>query len=125
MYYCIFIVSVNPVHVTVLLGWIQLPEASWLQSHRVVWGKVHVCVYMDVCLCVHVGVYVVQVLRRQELVEWKLSMGLKKGLVGILSKMQLNIRDHAAVLFMPSALQTSPGTKQEALSLDASGQSGS
>lgn len=45
--------------------------------------------------------------------ECKLSMGLKKGLVGILSKVQLNIGDHTEVLFMPSALQTSLGPKQE------------
>lgn len=51
--------------------------------------------------------------------ECNLSMGLKKGLVGILSKVQLNIRDHTAVLFMPSALQTSPGPEQEALCSDA------
>lgn len=57
--------------------------------------------------------------------ECKLSMGLKKGLVGILSKVQLNIGDHTEVLFMPSALQTSLGPKQEALSSDTSGQTGS
>ena len=51
-------------------------------------------------------------MRRQELVECKLSMGLKKGLVGVLSKVQLNIGDHTAVLFMPSALQTSLGPEQ-------------
>ena len=51
--------------------------------------------------------------------ECNLSMGLKKGLVGILSKVQLNIRDHTAVLSMPSALQTSPGPEQEALCSDA------
>ena len=51
--------------------------------------------------------------------ECNLSMGLKKGLVGILSKVQLTIRDHTAVLFMPSALQTSPGPEQEALCSDA------
>lgn len=44
--------------------------------------------------------------------ECKLSMGLKKGLVGVLSKVQLNIGDHTAVLFMPSALQTSLGPEQ-------------
>lgn len=83
------------------------------------------CVYACVLVCAYLCVCGVG-LEEARASGVKVVHGTKEGrLVGILSKVQLNIRDHTAVLFMPSALQTSPGPEQEALSLDASGQSGS
>ena len=69
------------------------------------------CVYACVLVCAYLCVCGVG-LEEARASGVQVVHGTKEGPCWVLSKVQLNIGDHTAVLFMPSALQTSLGPEQ-------------